>query len=192
MDCNRCSFTGNESYFISKKDGSLCKTCDKCRDKARLLNSKRNKTEARKVWRENYEMSIERKEVRKEESSRYYNKFKDKILKRNKEYHERNVDERKVYLREWRRNNKDKMAEYYHRRRSLAIKNGNNTLTSKQIKELMNNHPYCEYCSVKENLAVEHIVPLSRGGTNSIDNVTVACKLCNSSKSTKLLSEWRK
>ena len=192
LSCKRCSFQGSQEYFKSKKNNIICKTCERCRSLARKLDIKRSKTKYRKDWCKNYDSKPQRIEARKEEHSQYYKNNKKEVLKRNKKYHESIADKRKVYLREWRRNNKDKMAEYYHRRRSLAIKNGNNTLTSKQIKELMNNHPYCEYCGVKENLAVEHTIPLSRGGTNSIDNVTVACKSCNSSKSTKLLNEWRR
>lgn len=47
----------------------------------------------------------------------------------------------------------------------------------------------CTYCP---NLAdtLDHIVPLSRGGTNYEGNLTPACRRCNSSKADKLLSEW--
>lgn len=50
----------------------------------------------------------------------------------------------------------------------------------------------CRYCKRDGDIkwAVDHIIPLSRGGTNDEDNLTVACFQCNSSKSDKLLSEW--
>ena len=48
----------------------------------------------------------------------------------------------------------------------------------------------CSYCL---NLAdtVDHIIPLSRSGTNYEDNLTPACRSCNSSKANKLISEWK-
>jgi hypothetical protein len=50
----------------------------------------------------------------------------------------------------------------------------------------------CRYCSAENvKFAIDHVVPLSRGGTNDEDNLVVACFACNSSKNDKLLSEWR-
>jgi hypothetical protein len=48
----------------------------------------------------------------------------------------------------------------------------------------------CIYCSSKENLTTEHILPLCRGGPNTPDNVIRVCKNCNSSKGDKRLYEW--
>jgi hypothetical protein len=53
---------------------------------------------------------------------------------------------------------------------------------------------YCSYCGVEGELnarwCVDHIIPLSRGGTNDPENLTACCFPCNSSKSDRLLSEW--
>ena len=43
----------------------------------------------------------------------------------------------------------------------------------------------CYYCGEnfsKEELTMDHKLPLSRGGTNSRGNVVVCCKTCNSQK----------
>lgn len=47
----------------------------------------------------------------------------------------------------------------------------------------------CQYCGDEAN-TVDHIVPVSRGGTNDLANLTPACKTCNSSKRDKLVEEW--
>lgn len=47
----------------------------------------------------------------------------------------------------------------------------------------------CAYCGDCAN-TVDHIIPLSRGGTNDPENLTPACKSCNSSKRDKLVHEW--
>ena len=52
----------------------------------------------------------------------------------------------------------------------------------------------CTYCGknlAKGRYAVDHIVPLGRGGTNDLNNLTMACIGCNSSKRDRLLgTEW--
>lgn len=37
---------------------------------------------------------------------------------------------------------------------------------------------------------IDHIIPLSRGGSNDISNIVLACPSCNESKHDKLLHEW--
>ena len=46
----------------------------------------------------------------------------------------------------------------------------------------------CQYCSrPAEN--IDHVVPRSRGGTHTWDNVVAACRTCNSRKEDRLLAE---
>lgn len=42
----------------------------------------------------------------------------------------------------------------------------------------------CHYCGEKAN-SVDHIVPVSRGGTDDEDNLVSCCRSCNSRKGTK-------
>lgn len=44
----------------------------------------------------------------------------------------------------------------------------------------------CEYCGDKENLEVDHIIPVSIGGSNEIENLQILCRKCNRTKRTKL------
>lgn len=50
--------------------------------------------------------------------------------------------------------------------------------------------PRCAYCGAEGDLEVEHIIPLARGGTNEITNLTVACHGCNNKKRTKTAEEF--
>jgi 5-methylcytosine-specific restriction endonuclease McrA len=46
----------------------------------------------------------------------------------------------------------------------------------------------CQYCGASaENL--DHVVPRSRGGAHSWDNVVAACRRCNSRKENRLIEE---
>jgi hypothetical protein len=49
----------------------------------------------------------------------------------------------------------------------------------------------CRYCGDQaERMCADHVVPLSRGGTNDEDNLVACCLPCNSSKCDRLLDEW--
>ena len=52
----------------------------------------------------------------------------------------------------------------------------------------------CHYCGKKvdrENLTMDHVVPLSRGGKSSKGNIVPACKECNNKKKYLLPIEWQ-
>ena len=48
----------------------------------------------------------------------------------------------------------------------------------------------CTYCGETEELACDHIVPLVQGGLSTPDNLTTACRACNSEKSGRTPGEW--
>jgi len=51
----------------------------------------------------------------------------------------------------------------------------------------------CYYCGVKvrpDELTMDHIIPLSRGGRSEKINIVPACKECNNRKRFLLPSEW--
>ena len=51
----------------------------------------------------------------------------------------------------------------------------------------------CYYCNRqvgRENLTMDHIVPLSRGGKSRKGNIVPACKECNNKKKYLLPLEW--
>jgi len=50
----------------------------------------------------------------------------------------------------------------------------------------------CQYCAKKfpdQQLTLDHVIPKSRGGQNSWENLVVACKKCNQKKGSRLPSE---
>ena len=48
----------------------------------------------------------------------------------------------------------------------------------------------CSYCGSSKNLSMDHLIPKSKGGIDSGDNVVWACKSCNSSKGAKDMLVW--
>ena len=50
---------------------------------------------------------------------------------------------------------------------------------------------FCELRFSREQLTMEHLIPLSRGGRSSKKNIVVACKQCNSLKKNLTVAEIR-
>lgn len=49
----------------------------------------------------------------------------------------------------------------------------------------------CTYCEVGKAIIVDHIVPVSRGGSRRRSNLTPACEKCNDEKGDVTPVEWR-
>jgi 5-methylcytosine-specific restriction endonuclease McrA len=47
----------------------------------------------------------------------------------------------------------------------------------------------CVYCESRYDLTIDHVVPKSRGGKTSWENLVTACNDCNNKKDNKLLHE---
>lgn len=51
----------------------------------------------------------------------------------------------------------------------------------------------CAYCGARGGkLECDHILPVSRGGTDDLRNLNAACLSCNRSKRNKTLQEWQR
>jgi hypothetical protein len=48
----------------------------------------------------------------------------------------------------------------------------------------------CVFCGARDNLQVDHLVPRSRGGSDSSDNSVWSCKPCNVSRGDKGVFQW--
>ena len=88
--------------------------------------------------------------------------------------------------REWVVNNRDKKRHkdlmYIYRKKNAE---GNFTLEEWE-KLTRESGGKCVVCEEVRPLTRDHIIPLSRGGTNYIQNIQPLCRPCNSRKSSKI------
>ena len=94
-----------------------------------------------------------------------------------------------AYQRKWRKANPLKRAN--HENTYRGSKRHPDAISSAELERLRIEHgDRCCYCGNVRKLTVEHIVPLSKGGTHTGDNILFACRPCNSSKFNKDLIIW--
>jgi 5-methylcytosine-specific restriction endonuclease McrA len=130
---------------------------------------------------------------------------------RRRVYRETHRDQISRYNAQWYRDNKIKVLE---RKRSMYFadpgaaraqgrirrgtrrareRQGGGSYTTAEWRALVENYGgRCAYCgTITEKLEVDHRVPLSLGGANTIDNILPACADCNRRKHTMTESDFR-
>lgn len=48
----------------------------------------------------------------------------------------------------------------------------------------------CVFCMAGENLQADHLIPRSRGGADSAENVVLSCGSCNASRGDRGVFQW--
>ena len=90
----------------------------------------------------------------------------------------------------WKQANPDMVRAMQHNRRARILGNGGKH-TAKQWQALKAKYNYhCLMCQRQEphiRLTVDHVIPVSKGGSSDICNLQPLCKSCNSKKHRKLL-----
>ena len=178
------------THIVSKEDTSRY-------NKNYYKNNVKNKAE---YYHINKDTILERKKIYCEEnkkviafkSKEYQSLNKETIEKYNGEYRETHKEVATEYAKIYQKNNKEKFNIINERRRSKA-KQLISTLTNKEwenIKTIFNNK--CAYCGKEKSLTQEHIIPVSKGGNYTKENIICACQSCNSSKGTKDFLTWYK
>jgi 5-methylcytosine-specific restriction endonuclease McrA len=143
--------------------------------------------------------------------STYRAENKDRIKTEQAEWYQENAEGRRTYSRYYHHNNKERMnfrSRTWHannpvsskvlssnyRTRKLGATGTHTPEDVKYIRAVQNNK--CGYCGVtlnkKSKPHLDHFIPLSKGGSNSPDNLVWACCTCNSSKHNRLPIEWNK
>ena len=217
-ECTICHLPKPVSNFTINKAlksglSSFCKSCASERRKknydknrSKILELKKGTRERTKEQRRTYQQSfyygnLERERTR---SKDWRDKNPNKVKKYNKEYRETNPDKikqlttdyRKNNLEkvkkvksDWRKNNPEAVQKHRMTRRARKAQNGVYKVFNKELDKLM--QASCVSCGSTDQITIDHIIPVSKGGQHSIGNLQSLCKSCNSSKGTKTMSEWK-
>jgi 5-methylcytosine-specific restriction endonuclease McrA len=111
-----------------------------------------------------------------------------------RKWRQSNLERARATIREWRKNNPEKTRFFDKakcaKRRSAM---GSHTAQDERLQYARQNGN-CHWCEtpVGSNFHIDHIIPLSKGGTNNPDNICVACPTCNNRKHCMMPDEWRK
>lgn len=105
------------------------------------------------------------------------------------EYYYRNQDVCKERAGNWKSKNIEKVREIQFagkmRRRARKNEVGGN-FTKDEFRALCERYGnICLCCKQHNPLCADHVIPLSKGGSNSIENIQPLCHTCNSKKHKK-------
>lgn len=103
-------------------------------------------------------------------------------------------------LKRWQEKNPNKVRAYNHRER--ARRRGAKKTGLVVPAEIFDRDGWrCQFCRCKvkkptsrgglKEATIDHIIPLSRGGSHTEANVQAACRMCNSKKNNKLIGQFR-
>ncbi len=119
-----------------------------------------------------------------------YKRNPQRILLQNKKWREKNKDKIEKTAKKWRKFNSYRIRitnlNYKARRRGAK---GSHTIGEWELLKKQYNFT-CLVCGRKEpeiKLTADHIIPLSGGGSNWIENIQPLCRSCNSTKHTRII-----
>lgn len=104
-------------------------------------------------------------------------------------------DKPRARLSKWRKANKDKVNVWTRNRRAKMNGNPGKLLPSEWSAIKASQGYRCLMCGLSEphiRLTIDHVVPVSRGGSNDKSNIQGLCKSCNCSKNAKVIDFRRR
>ena len=104
-------------------------------------------------------------------------------------WQKKNPHKKKLYNKNYKKNNKIKINQINAKRRAITRNAKTYEISTKDYKKLTNSR--CFLCGSNENSSIDHIIPLSKGGSHGIGNLQILCLHCNTSKQDRFMAEIR-
>lgn len=109
-------------------------------------------------------------------------KNRDKLREYGRKYYAEHKEEMRIKLLAWRRANKARVVQQVLDRNAKRRGNGGSH-TLQEWRDLQEKYGHrCAFCKRETDLTRDHIVPVSKGGTDDISNIQPLCRPCNSRK----------
>lgn len=131
-----------------------------------------------------------------ERDKQYRHKNRERLSEQSKQYYRKNKEEICRFQKEYRQSKSGRIASAAGRHRRCSREAASEvSLTVKQFHRILKNQRCrCNICGKKFTKsrppAMDHIIPLSKGGGLTSGNVQVLCKSCNCKKQSKILKRF--
>lgn len=165
-------------YYLEHKDAvkeAARKWAEENRDRRRQIS--------RESRRKNYKGSDDANRKR---SSEWAKNNPEKVAIRNRRWMDRHPEQVQAARREWNRNNQDKLWGYKQVRRLRERNACTERVVRSEVFSMSNG--LCGICHLPVDpgrFHVDHIIPLSKGGSHCYANVQLAHPLCNQRKAAR-------
>ena len=127
------------------------------------------------------------KQCASKEGKQWYENNKEKKLSKAQEWLNKNKERMAELTSRWYRNNPEKVKARTHNRRARE-KQVEGKFTKEELGNLYRKYDNkCLCCGKQGKLTPDHVIPLSKGGKNTIDNIQPLCLTCNLKKATKTI-----
>lgn len=158
--------------------------CKKC--KLAHQQSPTQRQQQRDVYAANPELFIAR-------SMAAARKAPEKARARRRKWAAKNPDKLTAAIKDWGLRHPEKL-QFYSATRRVCVENALSTLTLEEWQSrLVEFNFHCAYCLLPfgdETPEIDHMLPISRGGTHTYENCIPACRSCNARKSDKTPAEF--
>jgi hypothetical protein len=194
--CRECKAEYKKQYCLKNKDaiaekGKQYREKNKEREFKRKKQYRMNNKGLLDKYSKKYQS--ENEEYIRDYKKQSYLKNKEKVLERNKQWREKNQERIKKITKEYRDRNPDKVKIMKQRHRALK-RQLPATLTMKQWENCLKHFDYKDaYTGLPmEKASQDHLVPLSKLGQYTVDNIIPCEKSINSSKGNRDFGIWYK
>jgi hypothetical protein len=175
--CRKCG-------SVDRKKSGRCRPCSQAYDRSYREENTEKVKEATKRWgKANPDRVIEKTRRWREANP---DKVREGNRKRSARWFANNPEKANEKNRQWKKENADKVRSMSNARRA-RVANANGNFTAYEWRELCKQYnnrccfPGCE----NTDLQPDHVIPLAKGGDNSISNIQPLCSYHNYSKGVK-------
>ena len=193
MICNYCEQEFTPNHFNQKLCSDFCKSNAvkraknkyKKKEKGIASNKRWVNSDKRKENEKRYRQQPRRRRLGIEATKRYIKTHPEKKAEWDRSYSETEHG-RETRRRASERYRRSERGKEVRRISKAKRRNAEGSFTPEEWASVLENtNGFCACCGSDERIEIDHIMPISKGGKNTIDNVQPLCRSCNARKGAK-------